>query len=234
MLADRRKFVEANSQAARYSKQSVLDYADFLANYFCIGDWFMTITFRDRHKNLERDASRSGMLRACREKQRFTDAKPSLNGIGTLPADPRIQAWEPSSKFRREPGPPVRDVALRELDHFLFELGWEAAGRSRQEIFGWLAAGKNLANRMQLARTLSGNCLFCALLARDGFEQRAKVVRTVSTNTIGWVIAEEFGRLGGRWHVHLLIRGATQLRRAKWWRRAFIRFGRARIEPIHG
>jgi hypothetical protein len=233
MLRDRRKFVEANSNAARQSKQSVNDYAEFLAAYFSVGDWFTTLTFRDRHHHLEIDAKRPAMRRVYRETYRFSDARVSPNGLGICPPDPRIQAWEPTSRFRYEPGPPVRDAALREINHFLLELGWEAAGRSRQEIFDWMATGKNLTDRMQLARRLSGKCLFCALLVGNRFKEHAKTLRAVATNSIGWVIAEEFGRLGGRWHVHLLIRGATKLRRLKWWRRAFIRFGRARIEAIH-
>jgi hypothetical protein len=50
---------------------------------------------------------------------------------------------------------------------------------------------------------------------------------------IGWVLAEEFGRLGGRWHCHLLISGVSQLHRRFWWREAFRRFGISRIEPFN-
>lgn len=49
---------------------------------------------------------------------------------------------------------------------------------------------------------------------------------------IGWVIAEEFGALGGRWHCHGLIHGTAHLRRDFWWAEAFRRFGRTRIEPF--
>ena len=47
---------------------------------------------------------------------------------------------------------------------------------------------------------------------------------------IGWVIAEEFGRLGGRWHCHLLVTGVTNLPRSKWQAEAHRRFGYTRIE----
>lgn len=49
---------------------------------------------------------------------------------------------------------------------------------------------------------------------------------------VGWVIAEEFGALGGRWHCHGLIHGTSALERRFWWREAFRRFGRTRIEPF--
>lgn len=49
---------------------------------------------------------------------------------------------------------------------------------------------------------------------------------------VGWVIAEEFGALGGRWHAHGLISGVSRLQRKFWWREAFRRFGRTRIEPF--
>jgi len=51
-------------------------------------------------------------------------------------------------------------------------------------------------------------------------------------NTVGWLIAEEFGRLGGRWHCHGLICGVAHLNREFWWKEAFRRFGRTRIEPF--
>jgi hypothetical protein len=49
---------------------------------------------------------------------------------------------------------------------------------------------------------------------------------------ISWTIAEEFGRAGGRFHCHLLVAGVGHLRRDEWWRTAFERFGRTRIEPF--
>jgi len=49
---------------------------------------------------------------------------------------------------------------------------------------------------------------------------------------IGWVLGEEFGGLGGRYHCHALITGTAHLRRDVWWERAFEEFGRTRIEPF--
>jgi hypothetical protein len=50
---------------------------------------------------------------------------------------------------------------------------------------------------------------------------------------ISWIIAEEFGRVGGRFHCHLLVAGVRHLRRDEWWAKAFERFGRTRIEPFN-
>jgi hypothetical protein len=49
---------------------------------------------------------------------------------------------------------------------------------------------------------------------------------------IGWVVGEEFGRIGGRYHCHLLVTGVRELRRDVWWERGFQQFGRMRIEPF--
>jgi len=49
---------------------------------------------------------------------------------------------------------------------------------------------------------------------------------------IGWVIAEQFGRLGERWHCHALVTGVSHLYRRKFWLEAYRRFGYTRIEPF--
>jgi hypothetical protein len=46
------------------------------------------------------------------------------------------------------------------------------------------------------------------------------------------LIAEEFGRLGGRYHAHVLVAGVAHLRRDEWWEEAFDRFGRTKISPF--
>ena len=233
MLADRKKLVERIVNFNKRSRMLVSAYSDFLATHFSIGDWFVTITLRDRHKDLELDARLPGQPRKHPMGKRFKYFKDSKQGFVFCAPDPRLHAWQPSSKNRREPGPPVRDAALREIEHWLLELGWEAAGRRRQEIFDWLADGTAGERRKELARKLSGNCLCRALLANEKFVNRFRELKSIATSSIGWVIAEEFCRLGGRWHVHLLIKGVTHLRRKRWWKKAFVRFGRTRIEPIH-
>jgi hypothetical protein len=47
---------------------------------------------------------------------------------------------------------------------------------------------------------------------------------------IGWMIAEEFGRLGGRWHCHGLVTGVSRMNRRTIWLRAKQDLGYARIE----
>lgn len=49
---------------------------------------------------------------------------------------------------------------------------------------------------------------------------------------VGWVITEEFGVLGCRWHCHGLVCGVSHLDRRFWWAEAFRRFGRTKIEPF--
>lgn len=49
---------------------------------------------------------------------------------------------------------------------------------------------------------------------------------------IGFVIGEEFGPLGNRFHCHLLVCGVSHLSRRFWWYEAYRRFGRARILPF--
>lgn len=46
---------------------------------------------------------------------------------------------------------------------------------------------------------------------------------------IRWMIAEEFGEIGGRYHCHSLVAGVAHLRRDIWWEKAFVRFGRTKI-----
>jgi hypothetical protein len=56
-------------------------------------------------------------------------------------------------------------------------------------------------------------------------------VRRDAGRQIGFVLAEEFGQIGGRWHLHGLATGVGQLSRKFWWSQAHALFGRCRIEP---
>lgn len=49
---------------------------------------------------------------------------------------------------------------------------------------------------------------------------------------IAWMLAEEFGKVGGRFHCHGTAGGVKHLSRRFWWAEAFRRFGRTRIEPF--
>ncbi len=232
MLKDRKRLLETIAREARRTREMASHYAAFLAQYFATGDWFVTITLRDRPSQFEVNPAIPGHPRRYRVKKRCRQWNRSVKGMGKCHPDPRLKCWQPSSRYRKEPGPPVRDAALREIEHWLLELGWEAAGHSRQEIFNWLAAGKTAPQRRQLARFLCKRCLCCAL-ERQRLDEQFSKLRTVATSTIAWVIAEEFGRIGGRWHVHMLVKGVSHIRRKKWWKRSFIRFGRTQIEAIH-
>lgn len=233
MLKDRKQLVERKAKDRRHRAQMVLEYTAFLRSLFSVANWFVTITFRNRRQDSQATFDEENEKIKKEFSEEFRKPGRVRRGFTKLSADPRIAAWEPESKNRHEPGPPVRDAALREIEHWLLELGWEAAGHIRQEIFDRLADGRSGSERVDYARRLSGKCLCCALLNDPVALSLYVEVRMVATRAIGWVIAEEFGRIGGRWHVHILIRGASHLRRKKWWRRAFRRFGRTRIEPIH-
>ena len=65
-----------------------------------------------------------------------------------------------------------------------------------------------------------------------GIEEWLADLEAYAGAPIGWLIAEEFGALGGRWHCHGLVAGVSQVHRKFWWAEAFRRFGRTRIEPF--
>lgn|GEM_PF-4182196 len=229
MLTDRKRMVERMAANKRLQRQIVQEYGAFLRTLFTVGDWFVTLTFRDRYQD-----SPNGAVSRFESQEPFRRDKPrSSTHVTKCPSDPRIETWEPDSKHRREQGPPVRDAALREIEHWLLELGWEGAGRTRQEIFNRLADDLVQKERADFAKSIAGRCLICALQADPVTLSFYFDLHKIATSAIGWVIAEEFGRAGGRWHVHLLIRGVRHLGRRKWWKRAFMRFGRSRIEGIH-
>ncbi len=231
MLKDRKRIVERLAANRRLQCELVQQYGEFLKTLFVIGDWFVTLTFRDRHQDSSGDMRRNA--KDIRHRLRLRSDKNTVKDITHCPSDPRLESWRPDSKYRPKPGPPVRDAALREIRHWLLELGWEAAGRKRQEIFDQLAAGLSKAERLEFAKTICKQCLSCAVLNDPTTFSYYAEIENVATAAIGWVVAEEFGRVGGRWHVHILIRGVQNMRRRRWWRRAFVRFGRNRIEPIH-
>ena len=69
-----------------------------------------------------------------------------------------------------------------------------------------------------------------AALAR--IKEYFRLIQRGASKPVGWVIAEEFGRLGGRYHCHALLTGVADLYRKFWWAEAFRRFGRTLIEPF--
>lgn len=64
-------------------------------------------------------------------------------------------------------------------------------------------------------------------------EWLADIQAAAGGKQIGWLLAEEFGRAGGRYHCHLLITGVAAQSRRFWWSEAFRRFGRSEISPFN-
>jgi len=65
----------------------------------------------------------------------------------------------------------------------------------------------------------------------DVLEYNRDVARSTG-RPVGWVLAEEFGSLGGRYHCHQVMCGTEKLYRRFWWSEAFRRFGRSEISPF--
>ena len=63
-------------------------------------------------------------------------------------------------------------------------------------------------------------------------EQWLMDLQDVARSPVGWTIAEEFGRIEGRWHCHALVAGVSRLYRRSCWREAQRRFGYTRIVPF--
>jgi len=171
LLPDRVYDVERAQRDYNRRQSLANEFGGWLANDLGPWDWFVNpISFRDRHPDLEHHP-KTGVPRRYRSTGR-------IGTIASYVADPRLKAWMPDFRGRRNPGSPVPDQALAELKDWLLELQ-AAAGRP-----------------------------------------------------IRWMIAEEFGRIGGRYHAHMLISGVAHLRRDKWWASAFKQFGRTTISPF--
>jgi|GEM_PF-1107145 len=81
--------------------------------------------------------------------------------------------------------------------------------------------------------TISFRDIFPRDLAISRIEEwLADIQARVGGRQIGWMLAEEFGRVGGRYHCHLLVTGVSTEIRTFWWSEAFRRFGRSEIKPF--
>lgn len=69
-------------------------------------------------------------------------------------------------------------------------------------------------------------------LALNRIEEYLALIERHAAIPIGYMIAEEFGSLGGRFHCHGLLAGVAHLPRKFWWAEAFRRFGYTRIVPF--
>jgi hypothetical protein len=67
-------------------------------------------------------------------------------------------------------------------------------------------------------------------LALKGITEFLLRVQSEAGRPVGWVIAEEYGQLGERYHSHALITGVRHLSREDWEKEAFRRFGRTRFQ----
>lgn len=70
-------------------------------------------------------------------------------------------------------------------------------------------------------------------LAIERIKEYLADIQRSTGKPVGWVLAEEFGSWGGRFHCHLLITGVARLYRHFWWSEAFRRFGRSEIRPFN-
>lgn len=81
---------------------------------------------------------------------------------------------------------------------------------------------------------------FCTITFRE--EKRAspatvpkvmdwlRTVEKLSPHLVSWVLSEEWGNIGGRFHCHALVSHVNEVNRRFAWSIAFERFGRTKIE----
>src|SRR5690242_17504309 len=62
---------------------------------------------------------------------------------------------------------------------------------------------------------------FCAEVGREparaAVERYLQELQEAAGNPIAWVMAEDLGKIGGRYHCHLLVDGVGHLSRKSWW-----------------
>lgn len=121
------------------------------------------------------------------------------------------------------------------MDHGSAQERWARRRRERAALpqaFGDFLAGVARWSWFINPITFRGDAP-CSDAAMNGItEWLADVQAHAGGSQVGWVICEEFGAVGGRWHAHGLVSGVARLERMFWWREAFRRFGRTRIEPF--
>lgn len=108
---------------------------------------------------------------------------------------------------------------------------WQRRRASLPEAFGQFLSGVEKWDWFVNPITFRGNAP-CSDGAMEQISEWLADLEAHAGKPIGWLIAEEFGAQGGRWHCHGLICGVSHLERRFWWAEAFRRFGRTRIEPF--
>ena len=162
MLTDHRIEQERWARQRRERKNLARAFGHFIAN-IAGWDWFINpLTLRNVGFSPPAPRETGELLRdGC-----FAVCKP----------DPRLAAYQPSTRYTSRGGSPTPDAALARVQNWFL-----------------------------------------------GVQKRAG-------HPIGWMIAEEFGRLGGRWHCHGLVTGVSHLDRRAIWETANQDFGYTRIE----
>lgn len=127
-------------------------------------------------------------------------------------------------------------VQLALIDRAVRQNRWAREQATRAELpeaFGYFLSGLAPWSWFVNPITFRGDTPPCSDAAMKAVGEWLADIQTNSVEKeMGWVIAEEFGATGGRWHCHGLISGVSQLNRRFWWSEAFRRFGRTRIEPF--
>lgn len=125
------------------------------------------------------------------------------------------------------------------VDHRFQQEGWAQESRQRRKLpraFGMfiasLAAWDWFINPLSFRDRTPGFGPPVPDIALSRITEFLLRIQSNAGRPIGWVVAEEFGRLGGRYHCHALITGVPDLSRQFWQREAYRCFGRTRIAPF--
>ncbi len=70
--------------------------------------------------------------------------------------------------------------------------------------------------------------------ALDSVKRYLAELEDAAGRSIAWVIAEDLGAVGHHLHFHILVSNVGHLDMRVWWRIAFQRFGRTKIDWAHG
>jgi hypothetical protein len=88
MLKDKRRIVERLAKNRRLRMERIAHYGEFLRMLFSIGDWFVTLSFRDRHQDSERATENS-------KRSRQAVAKLAANCDNSVTVRPKVQQLIP-------------------------------------------------------------------------------------------------------------------------------------------
>jgi hypothetical protein len=123
------------------------------------------------------------------------------------------------------------------VDYRIEQERWARENRERRKVsrfFGYfltdLAAWDWFFNPLSFRDQTTSSGPPTPELGLSRIKEYFSLIQRDAGQPIGWVIAEEFGLLGGRFHCHALIRGVKHLSRDFWRREAYRRFGFTRIE----